>query len=219
MNNYMQNQNGGINTLIQKESEKLGINPKGMDVLGGKPYINHTGLLEIAKRIGMAGIKVEPVHRATKEEPWAEYKATVAMKDGSFYEDYGYGSRDSIKMSSLHNADFINMTTITRAKNRALRGATGMGLVSAEEIMGQPTASNETKLDQIEAPKNSISEEDRMSELKELIKQAGRTQKNLLGYFKKDKMSDLTHDDIDVAIEMLSSHLSNKEKAEESTTA
>jgi len=62
-------------------------------------------------------------------------KAIVILKDGSEYDDYGYGSKESIKMSTLHNPDFITMTTITRAKNRALRSATGFGLVSVEEMV------------------------------------------------------------------------------------
>lgn len=107
---------------------------EGVTILGGRVYINGVGLLVKAKKMGLKGIRVEIVKSATKEDLNAIVKATVEMMDGGIFEDFGYGSTDSIQMKTLHNADVITMTTITRAKNRALRNATGVGLVSAEEM-------------------------------------------------------------------------------------
>jgi hypothetical protein len=106
----------------------------GVTILGGKPYVNSTGLLVKAKKIGMKGVRVEMLKTATKSDLSASAKATVEMMDGSTYEDFGFTSVDSVQMSSLHNADYLNMMAVTRAKNRALRSATGVGLVSAEEV-------------------------------------------------------------------------------------
>lgn len=106
----------------------------GITNLGGKPYVNSTGLLYKARNMGMAGISVEIIKSATNEDMSAIAKATVKMKDNAEFEDMGMASRESVKMTTLHNADFITMMAVTRAKNRALRSATGVGLVSSEEM-------------------------------------------------------------------------------------
>jgi len=107
---------------------------EGLTILGGQMYINGTGLLVKAKQCGLKSIKVEMVKTATKEDMTAGAKATVELKDGSVFEDFGYASPTSVQMRTLHNPDFLNMMSVTRAKNRALRSATGVGLVSAEEM-------------------------------------------------------------------------------------
>lgn len=147
------------NTIIKAFAEKYDIPIMGVNMLGGKPYPNAMGLTAKAKKLGLKSISIDIEKAASKDDLSAIVKAKVKLKDGSEYEDYGFGSKESIKMSSLHNIDFITMTTITRAKNRALRGATGFGMVSFEEIKDAhelynngfvPEIEQSTNLDNIE---------------------------------------------------------------------
>ncbi len=145
MQNQIQNTSQApavISQAIKDYTAKHKIPEEGLTILGGKPYLNFCGLIYKAKSLGLKSIRVEILKEATPTDLSAKVKATVVLKDGSEYEDFGFGSNASIKMSTLHSADYINMTTITRAKNRALRSATGVGLVSAEEMEGQPTCHN-----------------------------------------------------------------------------
>lgn len=128
-------QQNPTNTIIRKFAEHYDLPVMGVTNMGGKPYVNSAGLMAKAKQIGLKSIKIDIEKAAVKDDLSAIVKATVKLKDGSEYEDYGYGSKESIKMSTLHNPDFITMTTITRAKNRALRSATGFGMVSIEELI------------------------------------------------------------------------------------
>jgi len=123
------------NAQITTFAKQLDIPPSGVTILGGRPYVNKIGLLSKAHQIGLKEIRIEQIKDAWDTENMeSAYKATVTMKDGSIFEDEGWASLKSVKMSSLHNADYINMTAITRAKNRALGSATGCGFVSAEEL-------------------------------------------------------------------------------------
>lgn len=123
---------------IKEFAEALDIPTTGVTLLGGKPYVNKIGLLHKAHQIGLQSITAEQLSNANENENMtAGYKAYIDMKDGSHFEAEGWGSPKSIQMKTLHNPDFINMTTETRAKNRALGLATGYGYVSAEEIQGE----------------------------------------------------------------------------------
>lgn len=141
--------------IIKAFADHYDIPVTGITNMGGKPYVNSAGLMAKAKKLGLKSIKIVIEQPATRQNMSAVVRATVKLKDGSEFEDYGFGSKDSIKMSTLHNPDFITMTTITRAKSRALRSATGFGLVSAEEVsLGDSTLSaDQTNLNALESPK------------------------------------------------------------------
>ena len=96
-------------------------------------YVSHAGLLRIAQRRKCSGIKVECVEelsdpRATR---WA-FKATV-FKPGDCQGFVGYGDADPSNVSALvHGAEM--RVAETRAVNRALRKAYGIGICTVEEI-------------------------------------------------------------------------------------
>lgn len=134
---YRQNApaNPQVQQAIMAYAEKMDMPPEGVDILGGKPYPNATGLLTKARKLGLKGIKVDLEREATKENGMsAKAKATVFMSDGSYFEEMGLASPISVPMKTLHNPDFLSQMAITRAKNRALRSATGVGHTSAEEM-------------------------------------------------------------------------------------
>jgi hypothetical protein len=96
-------------------------------------YISHAGLLRIAQRNKCSGINVECVGEfsdpgATR---WA-FKATV-FKPGDCKGFVGYGDADPSNVSSLVRGAEMRVAE-TRAVNRALRKAYGIGICSVDEI-------------------------------------------------------------------------------------
>jgi hypothetical protein len=102
-------------------------------LLSGKWYITHAGLLKIAHRNGCMAIEVEPAleFSAPEEKRWV-FRATV-RKQGDGHVFVGYGDADPANVGpSMHGAEL--RIAETRAVNRALRKAYGIGLCSAEEL-------------------------------------------------------------------------------------
>src|SRR5271157_698554 len=110
-------------------------------------YVTHTGLIRLSRRRRCVGIDVRPVaefsdHAASR---WA-FQATVfrSMKCKGFV---GYGDADPSNVSPLVRGAEMRVAE-TRAVNRALRKAYGIGICSVEEIgsFAEPSqSSRETK--------------------------------------------------------------------------
>lgn len=101
--------------------------------LGGKWYVTHPGLLRLARRSRCAGIRVEPVQEFCDPQAgrWA-FRATV-YKSRNCKGFVGYGDADPSNTSPLvHGAEM--RVAETRAVNRAIRKAFGIGLCSVEEL-------------------------------------------------------------------------------------
>ena len=101
--------------------------------LSGGWYVTHAGLLRLASRKRCAGIQVDQVDQSS--DPLAGrwvFKATVFTGPSS-KGFVGYGDADPSNVSSLvHGAEM--RVAETRAVNRALRKAYGIGLCSVEEL-------------------------------------------------------------------------------------
>jgi hypothetical protein len=96
-------------------------------------YVTHTGLIRLARRKHCAGIDVSPVAEfsSTNGGHWA-FRATV-FKSSKCRGFVGYGDADPSNVSPLvHGAEM--RVAETRAVNRALRKAYGIGICSVEEI-------------------------------------------------------------------------------------
>jgi hypothetical protein len=96
-------------------------------------YVTHTGLLTLATRRRCYGIQVRPASAFCDPAAsrWA-FKATV-FKTRTCKGFAGYGDADPSNVSPLvHGAEM--RVAETRAVNRALRKAYGIGLCSVEEI-------------------------------------------------------------------------------------
>ena len=104
-----------------------------LQIINGSWYVTHTGLLRLARRKRCRGIHVEAVDSLC--EPTANrfvLKATVFPYKGSS-GFVGYGDADPSNVSFLvHGAEM--RVAETRAVNRALRKAYGIGICSVEEI-------------------------------------------------------------------------------------
>ena len=100
--------------------------------LGGKWYVSHSGLLRIAHRRRCAGIDTTIEQDTTQASVgrWV-FKATVHKSPSTHF--VGYGDADPSNVSPLvHGAEM--RVAETRAVNRALRKAYGIGICSVEEI-------------------------------------------------------------------------------------
>jgi len=96
-------------------------------------YVTHTGLIRLATRRRCSGIQVQPITEFSDalNRRYA-FKATVykSQKSPGFV---GYGDADPSNVSFLvHGAEM--RVAETRAVNRALRKAYGIGICSVEEI-------------------------------------------------------------------------------------
>ncbi len=96
-------------------------------------YVTHSGLIRLARRNHCAGIHVEPAAQFSDPATsrWA-FKATV-YKSRTCRGFIGYGDADPSNVSSLVRGAEMRVAE-TRAVNRALRKAYGVGICSFEEI-------------------------------------------------------------------------------------
>jgi hypothetical protein len=102
-------------------------------LLDGKWYVTHAGLLRLACRKHCKGMQVQPV-----QELWDSGLSRFAFRAKVYKSDKcrgfdGYGDADPSNVSPLvHGAEM--RVAETRAVNRALRKAYGIGICSVEEI-------------------------------------------------------------------------------------
>src|SRR5579864_829009 len=96
-------------------------------------YVTHSGLLRLARRRRCAGIKVQLVREASNQ-PSSEWAFVATVFTGRACRGFsGYGDANPSNVSPLvHGAEM--RVAETRAVNRALRKAYGIGICSVEEI-------------------------------------------------------------------------------------
>jgi hypothetical protein len=110
-----------------------------LQVINGHWYVTHTGLLRLARRKKCSGIQVEAVDSLCDSGANRfVLKATVFPSKGSS-GFVGYGDADPSNVSSLVRGAEMRVAE-TRAVNRALRKAYGIGICSVEEIGAISTA-------------------------------------------------------------------------------
>ena len=102
----------------------------------GKWYVSHSGLLRIAHRRRCLGIDTEIDPHTTEglTGRWV-FKATVRRSKSATF--VGYGDADPSNVSPLVRGAEMRVAE-TRAVNRALRKAYGIGICSVEEIGTAP---------------------------------------------------------------------------------
>jgi hypothetical protein len=110
-------------------------------MLDGRWYVTHAGLLRLAQRRRCSSIKTQLVENVSNPSQgrWV-FKAIVLKPESQSF--VGYGDADPSNVSFLvHGAEM--RVAETRAVNRALRKAYGIGICSVEEIgsLGEPSKS------------------------------------------------------------------------------
>ncbi len=115
------------------ERFQLSVAASEIQLLDGRWYVTHAGLLRIAQRRRCAGIKtsLERYLCDPASGRWV-FKATV-YKGPESKGFVGYGDADPSNVSPLVRGAEMRVAE-TRAVNRALRKAYGIGLCSVEEL-------------------------------------------------------------------------------------
>ncbi len=118
-----------------------------LQIIDGTWYVTHTGLLRLARRKKCRGIQVEAVDSLCDSAASRFVLRATVYPSKSSSGFVGYGDADPSNVSPLvHGAEM--RVAETRAVNRALRKAYGIGICSVEEIgsvASQPASSPEPK--------------------------------------------------------------------------
>jgi hypothetical protein len=104
-----------------------------LQLLDGKWYVTHSGLLRMARlsRCSAITTELDPTASDPNNHRWI-FRATVYRSAGA-RGFVGYGDADPSNVSPLVRAAEMRVAE-TRAVNRALRKAYGIGLCSVEEL-------------------------------------------------------------------------------------
>jgi hypothetical protein len=115
------------------EEFQLSVALGDLSLLDGKWYVTHSGLLRLARRSRCAGIQVHPMRQFSDplSARWVFCAAVYTSPDSKRF--VGYGDADPSNVSSLVRGAEMRVAE-TRAVNRALRKAYGIGLCSVEEL-------------------------------------------------------------------------------------
>jgi hypothetical protein len=112
--------------------------------LEGNWYVSHSGLLRLAKRRHCVAIHVRPILKLCNTDCSRWVFRAVVYKSGNCKGFVAYGDANPSNVSPLVHGSEMRVAE-TRAVNRALRKAYGIGICSIEEIGGsrKPPQSSE----------------------------------------------------------------------------
>src|SRR5262249_27450941 len=121
----------GLRILTREHS--VSISSGDLLFLNGNWYVTHAGLLRIARRNRCCGIRVRPSTQLSSpgNSRWA-FEAVV-FKSRTCRGFAGFGDADPTNVSPAVRGAELRVAE-TRAVNRALRKAYGIGICSVEEI-------------------------------------------------------------------------------------
>ncbi|SLM30774.1 Zinc finger SWIM domain protein (fragment) [Desulfamplus magnetovallimortis] len=98
----------------------------------GKDFVLYSGLLDLGHQIGIKSIKIEPIQYPTKENGMeAICMAIVTSKNEQVFTEIGDASPKNVNRMI---AEHILRMAATRAKARALRDMTNIGMTALEEL-------------------------------------------------------------------------------------
>jgi len=138
--------NAGKALARYSDDFRLAISAGDLLLIENRWYVTHTGLLSLARRKRCMGIQVRPVPEFSdaSQQRWA-FQAT-AYRSRTCKGFVGFGDADPSNVSSVvHGAEM--RIAETRAVNRALRKAYGIGICSVEELgaCSEPVGNNGQK--------------------------------------------------------------------------
>ena len=126
---------------------QLSVKDGDLQVINGQWYVTHTGLLRLARRRRCSGIHVEVVDTLCHSASGRFVLKAMVYPTKKSQGFVGYGDADPSNVSSLVRGAEMRVAE-TRAVNRALRKAYGIGICSVEEIGSfaePPQSSRESK--------------------------------------------------------------------------
>ena len=129
--------------MIQNQSNtsavsKSTLDPKFVITIEGKDFVTYTGLLHAAHQSGLVRVETEILQYPSAEnDNTAVVRAVAEGKDGQFYGDIG--DANPANCNSKVRRHLLRMAS-TRAKARALRDFTNVGMTSVDELMDMSDA-------------------------------------------------------------------------------
>ena len=126
------------------EEFQLSVALGDLKLLDSKWYVTHSGLLRLARRNHCAGIQARPMREFSDPAQGRWVFRAIVHKSRMSRPFVGYGDADPTNVSALVRGAELRIAE-TRAVNRALRKAYGIGLCSVEELgwlSGPPKASS-----------------------------------------------------------------------------
>ena len=124
-----------LRELIQRH--EIYVTTGDVKYLNGGWYVTHSGLLRLAERRRCAGIHSRPILASSDPATSRWVFRAAVFKTRACRGFVGYGDADPSNVSPLvHGAEM--RVAETRAVNRALRKAYGIGICSVEEIGSFP---------------------------------------------------------------------------------
>jgi hypothetical protein len=125
----------GLRELTARYS--LSVAAGDLQFLEGRWYVTHSGLLQLASRRGCRGIRTIIQDQLSDVTACRWVFKAIVYKSGASKGFVGYGDADRTNTSSLVRGAEMRVAE-TRAVNRALRKAYGIGLCSVEELGSEP---------------------------------------------------------------------------------
>ena len=124
--------NGEVEQAEFLEKRKPKLDDRFITTIQGKEFVIYAGLLDLAHQKGLLKLEVEPIQYPTKENGnEAICRAVAESKIGEVFSDIGDANPGNChQMISKH---IIRMAS-TRAKARALRDMTNIGMTCLEEL-------------------------------------------------------------------------------------
>ncbi len=183
----------------------MAVDKKFIVNLKGREFVKYEGLLDTAHKMGLLGIKTELVKLDNNQ---AIFRAEAFTSEGCFT---GYGDADPKNVNTMIGPHIIRMAE-TRAKARALRDLTNIGMTAVEELGGDDVVAPETKKTSRPRVKRSFAER-----LRATMDEAGLTEETaqtaFVQMFGEDrKLQDLDQDEREQFLDHLAK-LIKEEKA------
>ena len=118
---------------ILLRTNRFSVKRGDLQILNGRWYVTHAGLISLAARKRCYGVHTEIVEKFCEQTACRWTFKAVIYKSPACKGFVGYGDADPSNVSPLvHGAEM--RVAETRAVNRALRKAYGIGICSVEEI-------------------------------------------------------------------------------------
>jgi hypothetical protein len=119
------------------EQHKFSVAAGDLTLINRKWYVTHSGLLRLARKNRCSGIQTEMVTEFCDPAQSRWVIKAIVYKTSRSKGFVGYGDADPSNVSGLVRGAEMRVAE-TRAVNRALRKAYGIGLCSADEIGSNP---------------------------------------------------------------------------------
>jgi hypothetical protein len=116
----------------QETNQRPKLEERFIITLKGKDFVVYAGLLDLAHQKGLQNMAVEAIQYPTKDNGFeAICKATVESKNGEVFEELGDANPKNVNQMIVNH---ILRMAATRAKARALRDFTNIGITCLEEL-------------------------------------------------------------------------------------